>query len=374
MSRIVFCGMVAGDPGQGGATWAVLQYVLGWRKLGHEVLLLEPVRSSAPEASVCGYFDAVVQRFGLAGHAALRFPDGRCHGMARDAVAAACRNADVLFNVSGMLTDEQLLAAIPRRVFLDLDPVFNQLWQVAEGIDMHLSNHQHFVTVGMNVGRAGCPVPDGGVTWMTTLPPVALEHWTVDASPPVRGLTTIANWRGYGSITHGGVHYGQKAHSLRRFINLPKRLSGMTMELALAIHPDETADLEALARHGWRLLDPVAAAGTPDRYRDFIRSSFAEFGIAKSGYVAGRSGWFSDRSACYLASGRPVIAQGTGFEEHLPVGEGLLVFDSIDAVAVALDALRSDYGRHARKARELAEGWFSADRVLPRLLEQVGAG
>ena len=189
---------------------------------------------------------------------------------------------------------------------------------------------------------------------------------------PTRGLTTIANWRAYGSIEHDGVLHGQKCHALRPLMGLPATV-GLPFELALAIHEDETRDLDALAASGWRLLDAVDAAGTPARYQAFIQSSTAEFGLAKSGYVVSRSGWVSDRSAAYLASGRPVIAQDTGAGEALPTGEGLFLFSDAEGVGEAVEAIQGDYARHARAARALAEAHFDSDRVLTRLLEMVDA-
>ena len=183
-------------------------------------------------------------------------------------------------------------------------------------------------------------------------------------------MTTVANWRAYGSVHHGGVLYGQKAHSLRALIDLPDH-TDETLLLALDIHPDERADVQALADHGWRRTDPRAAAGTPRRYQAFVRGSKAELGIAKSGYVLSHSAWFSDRSACYLASGRPVVAQDTGFSRHLPTGRGLFAFHDTDGARAAIDAINRDYEGNSRAARAIAELHFDSDRVLTTLLEQV---
>jgi hypothetical protein len=180
----------------------------------------------------------------------------------------------------------------------------------------------------------------------------------------------VGNWRSYGSVTWKGRTYGQKVHSTRRLLDLPSRTS-QRLRPALAIHPREEADLRALHEHGWELAEPSDVAATPDAYRRFIRGSKGELCIAKAGYVDARSGWFSDRSVCYLAAGRPVVAQDTGFGEMLPVGEGLLVFDGVDTAAAAIDEICSDYDRHRRSARAVAEAHFDSDVVLTRLLEQV---
>jgi hypothetical protein len=368
---ILVSGMLAGTPGQGGATWAVLQYLLGLARLGHDVCLVEPV-AAAPDRRVVGYFRRVVAQFGLEGRAALLVSGSRrTVGLSYERVREVAARAAVLVNVSGMLADEALLAPIPRRVYLDLDPAFVQLWHT-QGIDMRFAGHTHFVTVGRAIGQPDCPVPTCGIDWITTAQPVVLERWPV-APRIVRGaFTTVANWRGYGSVEYDGVFYGQKAHSLRSLIALPTRTAERFV-LALNIHPDERRDLEALAANGWRLVDPARVAGTPEAYRRFVGGSRAELGIAKSGYVAARCGWFSDRSVCYLASGRPVIAQDTGFGRFLAIGEGLFAFGTTDEVLAAAEQLRRDYDRHARAARALAETCFDSDRVLGRLLQEVGA-
>jgi hypothetical protein len=370
-------GMVAGDPDQGGATWAVLQYVLGLQRLGCDVILVEqwggPAEGQALAGSPSGsYFRRVVAEFGLEQHAALlRAGSTETVGLSYERLLEACRTADVLIDVSGLLTDERLTGDIPIRVYLDLDPGFNQLWQ-ATGIDMRFGGHTHFVTVGQAIGTQHSEIPACGRDWIPTVPPVVLEHWPVAEGTGTGRFTTIGNWRGYGSVEYKGVQYGQKVHSMRKFMSLP-RLTDARFELALAIHPGEQPDLEALSENGWELVDPVEVAGTPSRYGQFIRGSYAELGIAKSGYVQSRSGWFSDRSACYLASGRPVLAQETGFSRFLPEGEGLVSFTGLDDAVAGIEEISCDYRLHARRARELAVEHFDSDVVLGRLLERVGA-
>lgn len=367
---IVIAGMVAGQPRQGGAAWAVLQYVLGLRAQGHEVTLVEPVAGIAPAAERF-FLQEIVAAFGLEGTAALVDTAAkRTVGMPREDLVARTRRADLLLNVSGMLRDEELAERIPRRVFVDLDPPFNQVWHL-QGADMGFDRHTHFVTVALSMGRPECTVPPCGRDWITTLQPVCLDHWPVAAAAPMHdALTTVAHWRSYGSVTHDGVFLGQKAHAWRRLLDVPG-LVAKPCRPALAIHAAEARDLAALAEQGWQLLDPAEHCGTPAGYRRFVQGSWAELGIAKSGYVDSRSGWFSDRSICYLASGRPVIAHDTGFAGHLPVGEGLFAFTSAAEVAAAVQTITADYERHRRAARALAEDRFDARRVLPALLERI---
>ena len=377
---IVVAGMVAGQPGQGGAAWAVLQYVLGLRSLGHEVTLIEPVdvATAATDAAfaaspAAAYFRRLAADFGLAGHAALvRAGTTTSVGLSHAELASRARRADVLLSISGMLRDPALTEPVPRRVFLDLDPAFNQMWH-AQGVDMGFDHHTHFVTVGLNVGRPGCGVPTCGRHWITTLQPILLDAWPSGDAIRHAGLTTVANWRSYGSVEFAGQVYGQKAHAWRRFIDLPRRTDEPCLP-ALAIHPEETRDLAALRAAGWRLLDPAEHCATPADYAAFVRGSKAEFAIAKDGYIRSKCGWFSDRSVCYLASGRPVIATDTGLAGHLPTGSGLFACDTIDDVLAAIDAVNANLPAHRRAARDLAGDRFDSRRVLPSLLDCVFAG
>jgi hypothetical protein len=370
--RILLSGMVAGDPHQGGASWAVLQYFVGLSDLGHEVMLVEPVPVAElePESEVAAYFRSLPF---LGGNAALLGERSeRTVGASYSELLEFARSADLLLNVSGMLRDERLLETAPVRAFLDLDPGFNQVWH-ATGTNMGFDLHTHCVSVGVRIGAEDCPIPTLGRDWIPTLPPVALGHWPVqDLEPSRDAFTTVGHWRSYGSIEHGGVHYGQRAHSLRGLVDLPRR-SEVRFELALGIHPDEVDDLRTLRANGWVLLDPDQVAGSPSAYASFVRGSRGELCVAKSGYVASRSGWFSDRSACYLASGRPVVAQDTGFGDALPIGEGLLRFDDAEEAAAAIAVVEADPGRHARAARWLAEEILDARKVLPRLLERLAS-
>jgi hypothetical protein len=378
---ILLGGKISSVPFQGGWTWVILQYLLGLKRLGHEVYFVEGLDKdslSPPDASLddsinAAYFRHVMTEFGLAANSALILQGtDETVGRSYADIEAIARHASVLLNISGTLVDPRLTDSIPIRVYIDLDPAFTQLWREVDQIDMHFTGSTHFATVGMAIGTTECSVPTCGVEWIPMRQPVALAHWAQTAGILYDALTTVANWRGYGSIAHDGVFYGQKAHSLRQFTALPT-MTSEKFTLALSIHPDEQRDLDALTVNGWRILNPDRVVPTPSLYRQFIQSSKAEFGIAKSGYVLSKCGWFSDRSTCYLASGRPVIAQDTGFSRFLPVGEGLFAFQTPDDVLTAIDALRTDYGRHSRAARAIAADYFDSDKVLHQLLERVGA-
>src|SRR5579862_2279855 len=247
--------MIASDPWQGGATWAVLQYVLGFRRLGHEVLVIEPITAKALRPAGVGlgdsenvsYFREVMAAFELCGDSAILVSGTKeTFGVSYEELHRRAQTADLLINISGLLNDEKLTTAIPVRVYLDLDPAFNQLWSSVQGIDMRFAGHSHFVTIGQKIGRPDCPVPTCGLSWLKTVQPIVLEDWPIANTIRYDGLTTVGNWRGYGSIEWEGRQYGQKAHSLRQFMTLPTLTSERFM-LALAIHPAETKDLAGLS-------------------------------------------------------------------------------------------------------------------------------
>jgi hypothetical protein len=290
--------------------------------------------------------------------------------MSRADVHRWADGADLLVNLSGRLHLAELRHVVRRRVYVDLDPGFTQIWQAQYGVDMNLAGHDAYVTVGLNIGRPGCPVPTLDLAWRPLPPPVVLDEWRSAGEARDAAYTTVADWRGYAPVEWQGVWYRQKADEFLRLIELPRRVAE-TLELCLAIHPDEP-DLPRLRANGWRLSDPRVHAADSEAYRAYVRRSRGEFSVAKHGYVVGRTGWVSDRTACYLAAGRPAVVQDTGLAPHLPVGEGLLVFTDLDSAAGALAEVERDYPRHARAARELARRRFDSDRVLGELLDAAG--
>lgn len=368
---MVLSGMVAGDPGHGGAAWAVLQYAVGLERLGHDVHLVEPVAPERFGARGAGVMRRAVAEVGFGGTATILDEAGdRTTGLSAGQLAELGQRADVLLNISGMLRLPELVEPIPVRAYLDLDPGFNQLWHAVCGIDMGMAEHTHHITVGLGL-PGGSVVPTLGLDWIPTLPPVVLDRWPAVAPNPTGDVTTVANWRSYGSLHHEGRHFGQKAHSLRSMMDLPTR-TRQRFTLALGIDPAEESDLAALRSGGWSLVDPRAVASSPSAYRSFLQWSKAELGVAKLGYVAGQTGWFSDRSACYLASGRPVVAQDTGFGDHLPTGEGLFAVDGVDDVLAALEDVDRRPALHHAAARRMAEEHLCSDKVLGRLMEHLG--
>ena len=371
-TRLVVAGMLAGDPHQGGAIWATLQWVLGLRDLGHAVTVVDELPDGAAiTPAVTASLRATATAFDLCGSAAVfTEPVSDVIGMSSAALRHTLARADVLVNLSGRLRSLDLVGATPIRVFVDLDPGFVQLWH-AEGHDLGLQHHSHAATVGQAIGTPTCDLPTLGVDWIHVMPPVVLAHWPCVPLPShsTPRLTTTANWRSYGNVTWRGVSLGQKAHSTRTLAALPAR-SALPLEIALQIHPGDGADRAALDRAGWLLVDPLAMAGTPQRYHSYITASSGEIGIAKHGYVCARTGWVSDRSAAYAASGRPLVLQDTG-DHGLHDRPGVLTFCDVDSAVEAVQRLRADHRRHATGARDVAEECFDSRRVLGGLLERV---
>jgi hypothetical protein len=367
--RIAIGGSIARRARVGGHAWALFHYALGLRRLGFEVTFVD---SHLGEASAADwpYVSAVLEETGLSGDYGLLDADEVLPvGLDRTALLERGATAAGLINVMGYVADEEIHEAVPHRVFLDIDPGYPQMWHELGLADM-FAGHSHFVTIGENIGRPDCDIPTCGFDWITTPPPVVLDHWPVVHGG--RAFTSVVSWRGpYGTVECRGKTYGSRVHEFRKFVELP-RLVDAEFELALDIHPDDSKDRDLLEQNGWRLVDPRAVAGDPWSYRSYIQQSRAEFGVAQNIYVETRSGWISDRSLCYLASGKPVLAQDTGFSDNYPVGEGLLAFSTLEEAAAGVEEIETNYERHSRAARALAEEYFDSDKVLTRLLARLG--
>lgn len=382
---IVVSGSLAQRPGRGGHAWVFLQYLLGFRRLGWDVLFLDRLepdmhvdelgRPCGPDRSInLRYLSDVMASFGLEDSFAVRCDGGSTFvGLSRQEVLERTREAAFLLNVMGFFDDEEILDAAAQRVFLDIDPGFGQMWK-ALGLADIFRGHDAFVTIGENLGQEACAIPDCGLEWIVSPQPVVCERWETEAARPHdhAPFTSVITWRGpFEPIEFDGATYGLRAHEFRALAPLPL-LTGAPFELALAIDPEDEQDRTRLARNGWLLRDPGTVAADPWAYRGFIHRSAAEFMVAKQIYVATRSGWISDRSLCYLASGRPVLAQDTGIGDRYPTGEGLLLYRTLDEAVDGVSRIRGDYARHARSAREIAFEHFDSDRVLGRLLTRLG--
>jgi hypothetical protein len=388
VATAIVAGAIANKPLNGGESWVRLSWILGLRRLGFDVYFVELLDAStcvdeegrpAPLASSANLaqLQRVVDEFALQGTVALLGLHGEpLYGLDAGELGDILADAEVLFDLSGHVGELALAAAARRRVYVDLDPGFTQAWHADPTLAFTLSGYDDYVTVGLNVGSSAWPISATGVDWIPTLPPVLLDEWLCEpvAHSPYR-FTTVATWRSpFGSIALDGRMLGLKHHELRRVIELPGEVAGAEFELALDIHPADAGDLESLQAHGWSVARPRMVAATPSSFRAYVRASDAEFSVAQPAYVETASGWFSDRTAAYLAAGRPALVQDTGIGAALPLGEGLLTFSTPREAAERARRLVAEPLAHAQAARRLAETHLDSDLVLGGLLDALGIG
>ena len=388
MAIAIVAGALANKPFNGGEAWVRLSWALGLARLGFDTYFAEELTTAgcvdeqgrpAEFATSVNrrFFERVTREFGLEGHAGLLCDGGsQSAGLDLERLLEIASEAELLVNLSGHLSSPELLARPCRRLYVDLDPCFTQSWHADPNVDFELLGYDHYATVGLNVGASGCRVSLCGIDWIPTLPPVLLDRFPVAPPPPgpVR-FTTVATWRSpFGAVVLDGDTTTLKHHQFRRLIELPRRASGASFEIALAIDAADSADLRALHEHGWKTADPRAVAGDPLGFREYVCGSGAEFSVAQGAYVESRSGWFSDRTAAYLACGRPALVQDTGIGDRLPTGAGLLAFSSHDDAVAGADRITTDYAAQSAAARAFAEAELDSDVVLGRLLETIGIG
>jgi hypothetical protein len=378
--RIVVLGYVVRGP-LGGLAWHHLQYALGLGALGHDVWFVE----DSEDYEAC--YDPSRDALGADPSFGLRFAAGafgrlglgerwayhdahtsRWLGPAAAKALEVCSTADLLLNLSGVNPLRPWLESVPARAFVDTDPAFTQVRHLTDPAARALAlRHNSFFTFAENYGREDCLVPDDGLPWLPTRQPVVLDAWPVTAGDPAAKWTTVMQWDSYRAREWGGLRLGMKSESFEPYAELPAR-SGRVFKLAVG---SATAPRERLRAAGWEVVNPLEEIGDPWDYQRFIRGSKGEWSIAKHGYVAARTGWFSERSAAYLASARPVVTEETGFSSRLPAGAGLFAFSTADEVAASLEEVGRRYDFHCRAARELASAHFDARTVLPSLVERA---
>jgi len=397
---LVVLGMMGRMP-VAGVTWQFLQYLEGFRRLGFATYYVEdtgewpydPDRNTISEdpSYAVRSIGELMRRYGFADHWAYRAVDGRVYGLSADELDGLLARADALVNVTGATVLREEHRRVPVRIYLETDPVLPQI-EVTKGnpfyLDM-LGAHTHHFTYGENIGQPDCGVPvTARFPYRPTRPPVVLEWWSEPAVAPGPAFTTVASWRQAGKDVEwrGETYTWSKHHEFLKIIDLPRR-TPQPLELALAIRgqpgpgdgwvPRDQEDAEAvrlLTAHGWRVTNAMPLSREIAPYRDYLRGSRGELTVAKDQNVRLRSGWFSDRSACYLAAGRPVITQDTAFGKLVPTGAGLFAFRGLEDALAALDAVNADYAAHAAAARETAAGYFRAETVLAKLVEDCGLG
>jgi len=377
--RVAVSGVIGQYP-LAGVTLCYLQYLLGLSQLGHEAFYIED-NGACPYNPDTGavdldysysvpYLERVMDRYGLSHRWSYMTCAGDYFGLPGAAVHEILRTADLYLNLSGatVLRDEHL--ACPVRAFVDTDPAFLQFGVASrkrETIDFLAAHTFHF-TYAENIGKPRCTIPTDRFRWQPTRQPLVLDVWKPDHRPPGTRFTTVTNWNPYGRVRFRGETYGHKDVEFNRFLELP-RLTSQELELAIAARPRVRAKLQ---RHGWRVLDARLPTKDIPTFQRYIAGSRAEFSLAKNAYVKTQSGWFSERDLNYLASGRPVLAQDTGFSEFLPTGEGLLAFQTMEEAVEGIDEINRRYEWHCRAARRFAEEHFDARDVLTALLQRCG--
>lgn len=377
--RIAVLGLIVRYP-LGGMAWHHLQYVLGLSELGHDVYFLED-SGDWPEC-----YDPATLTVGTDPRYGLQFATDTftriglgdrwayydAHtaswlGPCADRAVEICATADLLLNLSGVNPLRGPLATVPARAFVDTDPAFTQIRHLTDEDSRDLARrHTAFLSFGANIPSGRADVPDDGLPWQATRQPVVLDAWPVTPGPAHGKFTTVMQWDSYAPVEYAGARFGMKCDTLWPYAGLPDR-AGPIFEIAIDRLPEEAG--AALRQHGWGLRHPYEITRSPWTYQRFIQDSKAEFTTAKAGYVVSQSGWFSERSASYLASGRPVVTQDTGFSDWIPTGAGLFSFTDLEGALAAIEEVTRRYDRHCRAARELAAEYFDSRKVLPQLIE-----
>ncbi len=381
--RIIIFGILFWYP-LAGVTYQFLHFMLGLRKLGYDPYYVEDsarwiynpnLRDSSPDADAnINAVAPILQAHGLADRWAFRghYEGGKCYGMSEAQIAELYQTADVMINVTGAQELRQEHRRCPVRVYLETDPVVTQI-QIAQGNSAAiavLDSYTHHFTYGENLGFPDCRLPVGRYTWRPTRQPVLLDMWEPLPPRSDAAYNTIATWKNTGRdiVYQGETYYWSKDREFLKCLDLPQHRR-VAFELAAGV---DAATRTLLESNSWHLVDPVHISRDMQRYNQYIRQSRGEFSVAKDQNIRLKSGWFSDRSACYLAAGRPVINQETGFSNHLPTGQGLFSFQTMDDILSAVDAIESNYVGHCRAAREIAEQYFAAEKVLKNVMDQIG--
>jgi hypothetical protein len=388
--RIIVTGLVGAYP-IGGVAWDYFQYPIGLARLGHEVVYYEntwmwpyhPIENTPVETA--SYSVDYIARFfrnyapELAQRWHYRHLASESYGLTETEFESFARTADLCLNVSSASTLPAKLGIRCLRVFLDTDPGYNQIVlserpQWSSNVDRwaeEFRNYDRYLTYAENIGEADCPVPTLGVDWITTRMPIILDLWR-DPSTPADSApwSTIMTWNGFpGPLIYNDCEYGSKDVEFARIASLPGQIKN-PLKIALG---GAGAPAQSLVEQGWIVVDGPNATLTPERYREFIKHSRGEISSAKNVYVAMRTGWFSCRTGCYLASGRPAVVQDTGFSKYIPVGQGVIAFNTLEEAKAALETAEENYTLHAAAAREIAAEYFRSDNVLARMLDAIFA-
>lgn len=390
--RIIVGGFIGLFPA-GGVAWDYAQYPAGLRGLGHDVYYVEDTRNYPAyrkdgdhwtDATSCvDYLEKVMDLVGMSGRWAYRDEaSGKCFGMSEEKVIDVARTADLFVNVSCASVMRDEYSRIPARVIIDTDPMFTQIQYLSDqtftpgesSTRELIGAHNYHFSFGENIGAIDSSIPECGIYWQTTRQPICLDHWKVTNLPASRRFTTLMNWAAGKALIFDEEEWGQKDREFRAVLDLPADVPEATFAIAVAQTAGTGIDAFPASdaiENGWEIMDPHTHAFDPVSYRRFIERSFGELSVAKQTYVKGRTGWFSCRSACYLAMGRPVITQETGWSRNIPTGEGLFSFEEKQGAADAVRRVLKEPKRHSIAARKIAEEYFDSRKVLTALLDRV---
>jgi hypothetical protein len=379
MARILVGSWMVRYPLGGNLSWN-LQWLVGLQRLGHEVYLVERAhyRNACFDPSTGAMGDdatwgmrctrELLQRFGLEDRWCFVDVESRYFGLPESRISELFRGADLFLDLGAHGAWNEAAAAVPVRVVVDGEPAFTQIRMLTRPeVARRMEAYTHFYSNGACLGEEGCSAPLAGKTWRHVFNPVVTDLHPFGAPPSGSAFTTVMNWRSHEPIVWNGRPYGQKDVEFRKFIDLPSRV-GVSLEVAAA----GPIPGKELTEAGWRILRAHAVTTSYDGFLDYVRGSAGEFSVCKNVFVETASGWFSDRSAVYLASGRPVVMQETGFSRHLPCGSGLYAVHSVEEAAEALQEISAAPAVHSHRAREIAREHLDASRVLPGFLAEVG--
>ena len=389
--RIIVGGYIGLYP-SGGVTWDYIQYPLGLQLLGHDVYYIEDTLQYPAYASHYNSWDDAsasvehlsncMKYFGLENRWAYRdIASGKTYGIPEDKVKELCKTADLFINISAANELGEDFLNIPIRILIDSDPMFTQVqnWDdknpesAFESIKYSYQRYTHLFTFGENIGMEDCLIPTLGLQWHPTRQPICLNHWQANFSHSKSGFTTVMNWAARKKIKYNEIEWGQKDIEFQKFIDIPANLPEVEFNIVVS-RPTNSSDsfnIQKINENRWNVLEPSKTINSVLDYKTFIIKSKCEFSVAKETYVKSRSGWFSCRSACYLATGRPVITQDTGWSKYYPTGKGLFAFTTKEEAIMAIREVNSNEEFHQKEAIEIAHNFFDSNKVLSHLINRL---
>ena len=384
--RIIIGGFIGLYP-TGGVTWDYIQYPLGLKMMGHEVYYIEDTvqfpkyqqhgKKWDDASDSVTYLKQTMEHFGMGENWAYRdVASGNCYGLSLSRVHKLCKTADVFINISASTFMRNEYLAIPKRVLIDSDPMFTQIEYFLRSdaredspyrMKYLIDNHNYLFSFGENINKKDCKIPKLQFNWHTTRQPICLSYWTEQISiKRQKALSTVMNWSVNADLVYDNNTWGQKNIEFEKFVSIPKGFPDLNFELTVSNIPE--GDKQRIINSGWKVLDPLITITNPKAYKNYIEQSGSEFSVAKETYIKSNSGWFSGRSACYLAAGKPVVAQETGWSKYIPCGKGLFAFNDINSSVDSIKNVVSDAKKHSKAAVEIAKSFFDSSVAVRYIL------